>query len=481
MKLYELLNEADYLDILNPIDVEIKGITYDSRKVKRGFMFVALPGTKTDGKKFIYSAAEKNAAAIAADAPIDIRIPLVVTQDPRKFLAQISLKFFSHPEKRLKIIGITGTNGKTTTSYLIKAIIEEQGKKSGLIGTIKYFDGKEWIEFPEHTTPESPELAFMFSKMVENKAEYCVMEVSSHALALNRVYGIDFEAAVLTNIGHDHLDFHKTLHEYVKVKLKLFQGLKKGFAVLPADDKKFPLFYENTSVEIITYGMKKKADIIVRLVKSDLEGIRGEILYRNKKIEFESELIGKHNVYNIAAAFATGIGFGFDEEKIVKGIEKIKRVEGRTEKIKTNNNAWIIIDYAHTPDALKNVLSSLREVAEKRIITIFGCGGDRDRKKRPLMGKVASSFSDHVIITNDNPRTEDPEKIIADIVKGVFGSYEVIPDRREAIFKGVSMLSENDILLIAGKGHEKYQIIGDHKIPFDDKGTAEEAINALGR
>lgn len=481
MRLYELLEECTYRDVLNPKDVEIKGVTYDSKSVKRDFIFVALPGTRKDGKRFIPEAVEKGAAAVAGDAPVDIKIPLVIVENPRRFLAEVSWRFYGHPEKELRVIGITGTNGKTTTSYLLKSVLEEGNNKTGLIGTIRYFNGKEWIDMPPNTTPESSIIASLFSKMVKNRVKFCVMEVSSHALALDRIFGVEFDAAIFTNIGKDHLDFHGTMEEYIKAKLKLFRGLKKGFAVLNKDDRFFQRFAEASRAEKITYGVSKRADIMIRIKNMDMEGMHGEITYRKKIFPFKTSLIGFHNAYNIASVFATGVGFGIDEERILKGIEKVKEVPGRMERIKAENGGYVVIDYAHTPEALKNVLLSLKKITKKRIITVFGCGGDRDKEKRPKMGEIASLYSHHVIITNDNPRTEDPNKIIEDILKGVKRSHEVILDRHKAIFKAVSMLEKNDVVLIAGKGHEKYQIINDKKIPFDDKETAVEAIRVIGK
>ncbi len=471
-------------------DIAVKSIAYDSRLVKLGSVFVAIRGLKTDGHKFIQDAIEKGAKAVVMedDAALSDSFFLhtgvmkVVVHNTRRALAVMSSRFYDEPSKKLHMIGITGTNGKTTTTYLITSMLEAAGEKVGLIGTIEYKLGEETIP-ATYTTPESLELNNLLHTMVKKDLQSVVMEVSSHALSLDRVFGFDFDAAVFTNLTQDHLDFHGTMEEYFKAKKILFDSLSSNAtAVINLDDAFGSRIHDSCRAKTITYSFQSPADVKAENIQLSMDGITFDVVYQGKHDTLSSSLVGRFNVYNILGAYACGIGLGIETEKLKSAIRNVKSVRGRFERIISPRSWTAIIDYAHTPDALENCLRALHDVfpspRTNKIITVFGCGGNRDRGKRPLMSRIASELSDVTIVTSDNPRHENPEAIIDEIMVGIKPGAHVIriADRREAIHQGLSLAKKGDVVLIAGKGHEDYQVIGDKKIHFDDREIVEEFI-----
>jgi len=502
MKLAELFASLELQKPLPPatLEREVQGIFYDSRKVKQGCVFVAVRGFHSDGHQFIAQAIKQGAAAVVAEheqgPDAEAGVPVALVKDSRRALAQLADAFYGHPSKKLKLVGITGTNGKTTTTYLVKSIIEASGRTAGLIGTIDYRVGDRIYAAP-NTTPESLDLQRLLSEMVEFGATHCVMEVSSHALVLGRVVGCRFAAAGFTNLTQDHLDFHKTMDEYLQAKLLLFKGLSPDAAIIVnTDDKNADAVIKAAKGKTITTGLSEHADIHpCGKVHYGIAGLSFDAATPNGRIALESPLIGRHNVYNILTAIGIGTALGFSKNSIIQGIKNMKAVPGRMEKIDEAQPYGVIVDYAHTEDALLRLLESVGEIAKKRIITVFGCGGDRDRTKRPKMGTAALKGSDIVIVTSDNPRTENPLDIIREIEAGMTGEgkktalqetgscepgdkkpYYVIPDRGEAVAAAIRMALPEDVVVIAGKGHEDYQIIGEKKMHFDDREVARAEI-----
>jgi len=492
MKLRDLINGIEIRDIKGDTSVEITDISYHSQKVVKGSLFVAIKGLKFDGHDFIPEAIERGAMAIIredSDGNVHGKIPMVMVSNPRQALSLISARFFGHPSNALKLIGVTGTNGKTTTTFLIESILKEGGFNPGVIGTINYrLGGEETVAL--HTTPESLDLQRILHQMVEKGATHTVIEVSSHALDQSRVEGCRFAGAVFTNLTPEHLDYHHDMNRYFKSKGKLFTSLlqPEGFAVINNDDEWGEILNRNLSIKRLRYGLKKKAEIRAEEVAFSFNGIRAKVYTPAGDLRINSPLVGEVNLYNILAAVGVGIIQEVPLDLIKSGIEKVKKVPGRLEQIANDRGVTILVDYAHTSDALEKVLLTLKGLSKKRIITIFGCGGDRDRTKRTRMGEISGRYSDLTIITSDNPRSEDPLKIIEEIEKGIKGlgikqctadcemGYLIIPDRKEAIVTGLKLSRAGDVVLIAGKGHEDYQIIKDKRVHFDDR---EEVINAL--
>lgn len=470
-------------------EVEVRGIQYDSRKIGRDEMFVAIKGGTTDGHKFIDRAVAGGAkivvveddSAMADSYFMHAGVVKIVVGNSRKALAQMSANLFDHPSQKLRLVGVTGTNGKTSTAYLIKSILEARGEKVGLIGTIEYKIGQEIIP-STHTTPESLELNQLLATMVLQGCSSAVVEVSSHSLALHRVYGLNFAAAVFTNLTQDHLDFHLTMKEYFRAKKTLFDSLSAdATGITNSDDPYGKKAIADTSAAALTYGIES-GDVRASNINLTLQGTSFTVNYENSSSKVKSTLIGRFNVENILAAFATGVSLGVEREKIVDGIANLRAVPGRFQQF-ISPEGWIaVVDYAHTHDALENCLRTIREIVPSdqrgRIITVFGAGGNRDKGKRPLMGRVATEYSDSTIITSDNPRHEDPLQIIKEIKKGVLPDKQVIvePDRRKAIVMALQMARSGDIVFFAGKGHENYQIIRDEKIHFDDREEVETYI-----
>ncbi|MBF8251043.1 MAG: UDP-N-acetylmuramyl-tripeptide synthetase [Deltaproteobacteria bacterium] len=486
MKLKELLKTLKSYKIQGSEDTEIFDIQYDSRKVGKGSLFIAIKGEKADGNLFAEQAVENGAVAVVTDSPFTPAIRervVVAVPDSREALARISAVFYGEPSGKMKLVGITGTNGKTTTSFLVESVLSEAGLNPGIVGTINYRYAGKVLPAP-NTTPESLDLQRLLNDMVESGVKAAVMEVSSHALSQERVGGCLFDVAVFTNLTQDHLDYHITMERYFEAKARLFTDfIDEGkTAVINMDDPKGEDLSKRALGRVIGYGIKGRGietNIYPKDIKLGVEGIEGTLATPSGEIKIKSSLIGEFNLYNILAAAGAGVGLGLPVEVIERGITALKNVPGRLERVDAGQPFTILVDYAHTPDALERVLTTIRGLTDKRIITLFGCGGDRDRGKRPIMGRIATEYSDVVIVTSDNPRTEEPLKIIEDITSGVSGQWSgmrVIPDRREAIMEAIKEAREGDVVLLAGKGHEDYQIIGTEKIHFDDR---EEAIKAV--
>jgi UDP-N-acetylmuramoyl-L-alanyl-D-glutamate--2,6-diaminopimelate ligase len=468
-------------------EVEVNKLQYDSRKIQLGDCFVALKGTTSDGHAYLQGATGNGAKVIvlqddnALPDPFCMHIGVikVVVPDTRKALAVMSSNFYGHPSRKLKFIGVTGTNGKTTTSHLVKSILEAAGEKVGLVGTIEYKIGDRVIP-ATHTTPESLELNELFASMVEEKCTAVSMEVSSHALDQSRVFGIDFNVAIFTNLTQDHLDYHGTMEKYFEAKKMLFIDLKpSGCAVINNDDRRGIQIRDAINTKIVSYGITSAADVQVKNMKFSITGTELTLNNGHGEFSFTMPLIGKFNVYNALAAYSAGIALGIPREKIIAGINNVKNVRGRFERIISPAGWTAIIDYAHTPDALENCLKTIHDILPTknrgRIITVFGAGGDRDKTKRPLMGRIVGEYSDIVIVTSDNPRTENPEKIIDDIVLGIVHHASVLREtnRKTAIERAVNCAQRGDVILVAGKGHEEYQVVGKEKIHFSDREVVE--------
>lgn len=463
---------------------KLKGVTCDSREVQKGGLFVAVRGHDIDGHGFIGDAVRKGAKAIVAEKDFDCPggVRKILVKDTRLAASAIAADFFGQPSKKLKMIGVTGTNGKTTITYLMESIIKENGKECGVIGTINYrLKGR--LVPAKNTTPGPFELQPILAEMLKKGVRYAVMEVSSHSLEQHRVDDVWFDAAIFTNLTREHLDYHNTLESYFGAKASLFKKLKtKGTAVLNADDKKVLSLKRNMRNKVITYGVKKGAMVRAADIRLSLDGSRFMVDTPKGRIVIGTKLVGRHNVSNILAAIAAGIALGVKLSTIRKGIEAVSHVPGRLENVDVGQPFKVLVDYAHTDDALFNILSALRQVAGKRVITVFGCGGNRDRSKRPRMGKVACRFSDHVIVTTDNPRFEDPRAIIGEIEAGIagkFSNYIIEPDRSAAIEKALNSAVEGDIVVIAGKGHENYQIVRDRVLSFDDRVVAMRVLSRM--
>ena len=482
MKLKELLKGMEARIPRHLPEADIKHVSADSGRVRKGSLFVAIRGSEFDGHEFIGKALKKGAGAAISERALAGNENVIRVRDSRKALSRIAKNFYGAPAEKLKTIGITGTNGKTTVSFLAESILKEAGMPAGLIGTIGYRSGRN-IAPAAGTTPGPLELNRILYGIAKKKMKAVVMEVSSHALDQGRTADIFFDTAIFTNLTAEHLDYHRNMREYLSSKARIFANLKKdGFAVLNADDKNVKKCEKSVPAgNRVTYGLKKPAEVTAEVIKSGLDGSCFIIKAKNRvSFPINTRLPGLYNVSNILAAAATGIAWGISPAVIKRGIEKVNNISGRLEPVEAGQPFRVFVDYAHTHGALLNVLKCLKSNKTGRIITVFGCGGERDRKKRPLMGLVASRFSDYVIVTDDNPRREDPGAITGQIEKGINKKnvkYDVIHDRRKAIEKALKTASAGDIVLIAGKGHEKSQIIGTTAIPFDDKQVTMEVLS----
>lgn len=493
MTFEHLLDGVEFLSKTGNPDVT--GVEYDSRRVKPGSLFVAMHGETSDGNRFIDRAIQAGAVAIVSDAPKETPregIAWTVVPHGRRALARLSQNFYKRPAERLAITGITGTNGKSTTAFLVEAILSAAGRKSALIGTIEYHVAGRTYPAP-HTTPEALELAQLFHEAVAQGASDAVMEVSSHALAQERVFGTPFDVAVFTNLTRDHLDYHKSMEEYFAAKRVLFEGSgteAPRVAVTNVDDEygaKLADFSRKRSSEVLTYGWDR-GDFHAEKVDIGLRGTRFDLVGLKHKVPIFSPLIGRVNVYNIVAAAAACFARGCDGSAIAKGVASLLHVPGRFERVDCGQPFTVVVDYAHTDDALRNLTSLAREFVSRhrgsgRVITVFGCGGDRDRTKRPLMGEAAGRGSDFVVLTSDNPRNEDPRAIINDALVGLQKTgvkYTVEVDRRKAITLAINEARPEDIVLLAGKGHEKVQVTREGSHPFDDVEVAREVLKASG-
>jgi UDP-N-acetylmuramoyl-L-alanyl-D-glutamate--2,6-diaminopimelate ligase len=488
--LYNALQEEQFLASPGSAAVadigEVTSIAYDSRAVQARGVFVALKGQRADGASFVRDAIARGAAVIVSEQTADegVRAPWIVVSDARRALARLAVTFYRDPSRDLQVIGITGTNGKTTTAYLVASIFDAAGIRCGVLGTVAYELGDETRE-ATRTTPEAPDLQALLREMVDRGCGACAMEVSSHALSLHRVDGISFAAGVFTNLTRDHLDFHIDMEAYFQAKRRLFEMLPPNApSLLNVDDPRSGALAE-AGGRPVTYGIYRPADITPGALSLSLEGLQFDIRTPRGTLRARSNLVGRPNVYNILAAVSVATALGLPFDAIERGIEKLKGVPGRFEKVSgAKDDLTVVVDYAHTDDALRNLLETARPLARGRLITVFGCGGDRDRTKRPLMGAVAGRLSDLIVITSDNPRSEDPKRIIEEIQRGITPDTRrdagqgplTIADRRAAIMRAIELARPGDLVLIAGKGHEKYQVIGDQVLPFDDAAVAREAL-----
>lgn len=486
MNLNIILNKIPLLEVIGLLDIEISSIAFDSRKITTDGLYIAVKGTATDGHQFISSAIESGAKVVVCETLPEVlveNITYIQVKDSNHALGQIASNFYGNPSEKLSLVGVTGTNGKTSVSTLLFEVFKNLGYPSALISTVEYRIVDEVLP-STHTTPDIITLNKILAQAVEKGCEYAFMEVSSHGIHQGRINGLNFKVAGFTNLTHDHLDYHKTFLEYLNTKKKFFDDLPEtAIAITNIDDKNGLVMLQNTKATKKNYAQKTLADYHGKLLEVDFNGM---LLNFNGK-EVWTTLTGKFNVYNLLLVFAIAQELGFEETEILTAISKLKRVNGRFETFKSDGGIVFVVDYAHTPDALENILDSINEIRTKneRLITVFGCGGDRDREKRPEMGKVATQKSTLAIITSDNPRTEDPTAIIKEIEAGVeahnFSKYTTIPDRKEAIKMAIKFAEPRDIVLVAGKGHETYQEINGVRHHFDDKEVIEEFWKAMSK
>ena len=487
MELTQLINSVKTIQVIGEVQrKDVSGIYYDSRKVQKNSVFVAIKGYKTDGHHFILDAINKGAIAIILEDNLSVpdeifihdKIAKILVSNCRIALAEISNSFFKEPSKKIKLIGITGTNGKTTTSYFVKSILENVGLNVGLVGTIANYIGEKEIK-SSMTTPESSDLNELIFEMINEKCSHAVMEVSSHSLALSRVYDLNFSAAIFTNLTLDHLDFHQNFENYLNAKKILFDSLNESaFGIFNLDDANSRRLISNSKAKLFSFGTKIDADFLLKDIKYDLNGTSFVIEHNKKNYNASTSLVGEFNAYNAIAAFAATSLLGVDKEKAIEGIRKTKQVPGRFEVIGAGCKK-IIVDYSHTPDSLEKALNAIRKIVkdEHPIYTVFGCGGNRDKSKRPLMGKIASDQSKLAIVTSDNPRFEEPFQIIEEIKSGIGkNNYKVIESREEAIQFAIQNSEEDAVILIAGKGHENYQENQGVIKHFSDKEIAEKFL-----
>jgi UDP-N-acetylmuramoyl-L-alanyl-D-glutamate--2,6-diaminopimelate ligase len=465
-------------------DLEVSFVCHDSRRVGAGALFVAIRGLTTDGNRFVDAARKKGGVAIVSEEPPQAGVPWVRVPDAREALAVLSAAVLGDPASSLTLVGVTGTNGKTTTTYLIDAALRAAGHKVGLVGTVQYRIGDSSTD-AVRTTPESSDLQVLFREMVEASCSHAVLEVSSHSLTLERVHGCAFAVAVFTNLTRDHLDFHGDMDTYFAAKRILFDTLLRtdGHAIVNVEDDRGPELIHASRGKVWTYAVDRAADLHAEGVALSLEGTAFRVRTPMGVFDVTTPLLGRFNVANVLAAFGASLALGVPPEVALRGIASVPGIPGRLERVAAGQDFSVIVDYAHTDDALKNLLETVRELQPRRIVTVFGCGGDRDRTKRPLMGNVAARLSDVVVVTSDNPRSEPPEAIIEEILRGMNGGRtaerHVVVDRRDAIAKALEMARTGDAVVIAGKGHEKYQVLRDRTIPFDDRQVARDVLGRL--
>ncbi|MGZ8374286.1 MAG: UDP-N-acetylmuramoyl-L-alanyl-D-glutamate--2,6-diaminopimelate ligase [Nitrospira sp.] len=491
--LQSLEGRVKILDRRGNLDVSVNAITDDSRAVSAHSLFVAVKGEQVDGHEFIPAAMRGGMVALLSQQPVsEVSLPFVRVDDSRKALGLLGGRFYGDPSSKIRMIGVTGTNGKTTTTYICKALMEALGHPVGLIGTVAYQIGERTMP-ATHTTPGSLELQQLLAKMITGGCTTAVMEVSSHALAQDRTSGCEYDVAVFSNLTQDHLDFHKTMEEYFQAKLRLFTELKGGLkankrAIVNIDDPYGTRIVERCPVPVWTYALNAKADLRAEAVQLSLQGTTFTAATPVGSFPIESHLVGEHNVYNLLAAIGVALHEGATPSQIREAVARVTNVPGRFERVIAGQPFTVAVDYAHTEDALVRLLTAAQVLKTGRIITVFGCGGDRDRGKRPKMGEAAVRYSDVVILTSDNPRTEDPLSILEQVEVGVIEAlrlrphvqYRKVSDRRDAIEEAVREAQSGDMVLIAGKGHEDYQIIGTQKVHFDDREVARDAIERLG-
>lgn len=483
MKLKQIIKNCDVKKVYGNLELEIESVTFDSREIKENSLFVCIKGYTVDGHSFIDTAIKQGAKAFLIEDDVEMLegYTYIKVDSTRKDMAKVAAIFYGNPTEELPVLGVTGTNGKTSVTTFLRETLELAGKKSGLVGTISIDNGKDVI-VSKNTTPESMALQKHFRTMIDSGCNYCAMEVSSHSLCLGRVDETQYEIGVFTNLTPDHLDFHKDLDDYRKAKEMLFYKTKKANVINIDDEggRKIIESIKDLKTPLYTYGVDNKADFMAKDIKIAASGVS----YRLITPEYEEDIFvpvpGKFTVYNTLAVIATAYLLGIDKNIIKESLKNTKGVPGRFEAVQNDKGIHVIVDYAHTPDALENVINTARGFATNKVITVFGCGGDRDNTKRPMMGSIATKLSDIAVLTSDNPRTEDPNKIIEDVLRGMnTDNYKVIIDRREAIIEAIKLAEKDDIVLIAGKGHEDYQIIGTDKIHFDDKEEAKNALNLI--
>jgi UDP-N-acetylmuramoyl-L-alanyl-D-glutamate--2,6-diaminopimelate ligase len=505
LKLIDLISNLPAKEVIGNPEVEVKGLAYHSGAVQEGFLFAAIPGLRDDGRRFIPDSLSRGACAVLLEQPLDSGGAVqVVVPDAREALARLSSAFFGFPSSFLTVIGITGTNGKTTTAYLIESILIEDGKTVGVMGTVNYRYPGRVIAAPT-TTPESLDLQRNLKDMREAGVTHAVLEVSSHALDLQRVRGCDFDVTLFTNLSRDHLDYHGSMEEYFRAKQLLFTRYlgeskkEKHFAIINMDDPVGEELSRTACGAVFRYGVSRRGEVWPERVEEDPEGVRCLVVTPRGSREFISPLVGRHNLYNLLAAVSVGEVLEIPHQTVAAGIARLQRVPGRLERVSGPDRIRVFVDFAHSPDALEKALDTLNQFRSGRMIVVFGCGGDRDRGKRPVMGKVAAERSDLAVVTSDNPRGEDPVMIIEEVEKGMertgrkkyeisdlsedwdIPGYVLIPDRREAIRQAIHFARPGDMVLLAGKGHEDYQILGNKKIHFDDREEAEEALARIRR
>ena len=461
-------------------DAEIAGIAHDSRRVKPGWVFVAIRGHQRDGADFAENALSRGAAAVVSQRKLRLSRPVLqfMVPDARRALAALANSFFGRPSSKLHVVGVTGTNGKTTTTYLLRSIIEAAGHRCGLLGTVCYDTGRRALP-ASITTPESVDVQGFLAEMVAEGVEYAALEVSSHALCMRRVDLVHFAAAVFTNLSPEHMDYHGSLSAYRQAKARLFRMVgPAAYAIINADDETGSVMEDATFAKVLRYGLRDGADVTARINASDLDGTRMALQCAGGTVDIRLPMIGTHNVYNALAAATAALALGHDMETVREGLQRASTVPGRLETVVCEKGCRVLVDYAHTDHALRAVLRSLREVARKRIIVVFGAGGDRDRTKRPRMGRVVEAGADVAWVTNDNPRSEEPMAIIEEILSGVKNRrrMHVQPDRQTAITEALHAADAGDILLIAGKGHERIQRFRDTVVPFDDRQAVRRAL-----
>ena len=485
MILDELLRGVTYTELKGSAEIEISGLTYDSRTASAGSCFFAVSGTVVDGHNFIAKAVEGGAAAVVCE-----RIPeevaaldctFVVVEDSNLAMGVIASNFYGNPSQELKVVGVTGTNGKTTIATLLYDLVQSMGYKAGLISTVVYKVGAKEI-VSTHTTPDAIRLNAMMREMVDEGCDYCFMECSSHAIVQQRIHGLHFVGALFTNITHEHLDYHKTFAEYIRAKKAFFDSLpKSAFALVNADDRNGEVMLQNTKASRYTLSLQRMADFRAKVIEMMVEGMELRIDDREVWVQF----LGRFNAYNLLTVYGAAVLLGFDKEEILAHLSMLRPVSGRFETVVAKDGTTAIVDFAHTPDALENIINTVDELRQmgQRLIIVCGCGGDRDKTKRPVMGEMASRMADIAIFTSDNPRTEDPEQILREMEEGVTGGnrYLKITDRHEAIKTAVMLAEPRDIILLAGKGHEDYQIIGTEKFPFNDKAIVKEYFEKFNR
>ena len=484
MILSKLLKGVTYTELTGCSDIEISALTYDSRTAVEGSCFFAVAGTVVDGHTFIASAIERGAkVVICQHIPEEVagKATFVVVEDTNLAMGIVAANFYGNPSRELKVVGVTGTNGKTTIATLLYDLVQSMGYKAGLISTVVYKVGEREI-VSTHTTPDAIRLNAMMREMVEEGCEYCFMECSSHAIVQQRIYGLHFTGALFTNITHEHLDYHKTFAEYIRAKKSLFDSLPKAaFALVNADDKNGVVMLQNTKASRYTLSLQKMADFRAKVIEMMVEGMELRIDDREVWVQF----LGRFNAYNLLTVYGAAVLLGFEKEDILAHLSMLRPVSGRFETVLAKDGTTAIVDFAHTPDALENIIKTIDELrqAEQRLIVVCGCGGDRDKTKRPVMGGMASKMADIAIFTSDNPRTEDPEQILREMEEGVESGnkYLKITDRHEAIKTAVMLAEPRDIILLAGKGHEDYQIIGSEKLPFNDKTIVQEYFTIFNR